>query len=80
MKKFLITAAVLMLAPASALAGNPNLGKSDDYGSERFAQVNRCMVEHIEKNLPPDPEGKTIGQCMVDHGYHILGKWPRIRQ
>jgi hypothetical protein len=46
--------------------GNPNYGKADDYGSERFAAVNYCMVA----NLTAAPKDKvSIEVCMNDNGF-----------
>jgi len=57
--------------PAAA-ESNKNYGKSDDYGSARFAQVNQCMVELINNQKTPDPKGKALSQCMKDNGYAFL--------
>ena len=58
--------AALLLAVTPALAANPNYGRADDYGSERFAMVNQCMITATQqKNL-------TLSDCMKDNGYAFL--------
>jgi hypothetical protein len=69
MKTALLAALLLAATPALAyktLAGNPNYGKADDYGSETFAMVNQCMITATQqKNL-------TLSDCMKDNGYAFL--------
>ena len=48
MKTLIVIALIAALATpafAGSTGANPNYGKADDYGSERYAAVNRCMVE-----------------------------------
>jgi hypothetical protein len=38
---------------------NPNFGKADDYGSERFSVINQCMIA----------KAKSMDLCMAKKGY-----------
>ncbi len=38
---------------------NKNFGKADDYGSERFAVINQCMID----------KAKSMDACMAKSGY-----------
>jgi hypothetical protein len=47
--------------------------KADDYGSERFVQVNQCMVDFLQHNPgKTDPQGITLSVCMKNHDYTFL--------
>jgi hypothetical protein len=50
------------------VAGNPNFGKAGDYGSERFAMINRCMTQKItakaEGRIP-----ESVEVCMNANGF-----------
>jgi len=76
MKTILLTAAIAIVATSAsawpitkpAWVANPNYGKADDYGSERFATINRCMTQ----NITAAAEGRdkvSIELCMSDHGF-----------
>lgn len=71
MRTMIITAVILMMT-ISAQAGNPNLGKADGYGSDRYAAVNTCMAESINnKQRKPDPHGLTLVPCMGRFGFEF---------
>lgn len=54
-------------------AANPNYGKADDYGSDRFAMVNQCMVAAIQQKEPDKPAPpNALPDCMKDNGYAFL--------
>ena len=74
--RFYTTIAVLFVALASILiaayaygADNPNYGKADDYGSDRFRAVNHCMVEGISNKQKPDKTGAGLTPCMNSLGF-----------
>jgi hypothetical protein len=52
-----------------AHAGNPNYGKADDYGSDRFAMLNQCMID-AQHNTTPDSD--ALETCMKRNGYAFL--------
>jgi hypothetical protein len=72
MNKFLIAVSLVALALPANAASNKNFGKADDYGSERFAQVNRCMVKLIAEHKTPDPNGIGLSGCMSNNNYTFL--------
>jgi hypothetical protein len=61
----LAVALITIVTPASA--GNPNYGKADDYGSERFALVNQCLARIVAH----ETTNRSIPDCMSDHGYRF---------
>ena len=74
MKLFTITliiAAVIAAAalPSVALAANPNFGKADDYGSDRFKAINTFMIEGTTNKEPAGPSGLGLKPCMGRLGF-----------
>lgn len=49
--------------------GNENFGKADDYGSERYAAVNDCMVKAVTAKAAKDATGKSLEPCMRNGGF-----------
>jgi hypothetical protein len=73
MKTALLTAVIIAVSlPASAADKNPNDGKADDYGSQRYAAVNNCMVAAIEQKEPKAAPPNALSDCMKNSGYVFL--------
>ena len=68
MKIALLTAALIAVS-LPALAANPNFGKADDYGSDRFAMLNQCMIGATHNKTP---DSDPLETCMSANGYHFL--------
>jgi hypothetical protein len=56
--------ATLLITPA--LAANPNYGKAEDYGSDRFAMINNCMVANITAAAK---DKVSVEACMNENGF-----------
>jgi hypothetical protein len=76
MKTALLAALLLAVTPALAYpqanktpAANPNYGKADDYGSDRFAMLNQCMIGATHNKTP---DSDPLETCMSANGYHFL--------
>jgi hypothetical protein len=67
----LAAALITTLAPVPAHAGstNPNFGKADDYGSDRFRAINTCMIEATTNKAPADHSGLGLKTCMDRLGF-----------
>ena len=65
--------AALLLAVTPALAANPNYGKAEDYGSDRFAMINQCMIAAAQQKETGKPApANALPDCMKDNGYAFL--------
>jgi hypothetical protein len=48
-----------------------NFGKADDYGSDRFAMVNQCMIAVAHDGQPDANPFSAFSDCMWNNHYRF---------